>query len=434
MQKIKNIFLKKKILVYGLGKSGLSTYNFLKKKSEVYLFDDKKISVNKHELKKKILKISELKKKIFDYIILSPGINIKKCKLSSFVIKNFDKIFTDLDVFYSSFNNKKITITGTNGKSTTAKILHDILKDQKFDVRLVGNIGNPVLLEKNIKKNTIFVIEASSYQLDYSKIFRSDYSAILNISPDHLERHGNLKNYVKAKFKLIKNQKKTDVAFLNKKDSNLIKLIKNNRILSKIIHVDKIIDKKLFEKIDNNYFATHGNQQNLSFIFQIVKKLNLNKNETLRTLNKFNGLNYRQQIIFNKGKLIIINDSKSTSFSSSISFLKSAKNIFWIMGGIPKIGDKFILTKKNCKNFYAYIYGKNKKKFIRAIKNKIYFKSFKDLKTAVNKVFLDIKSIKNEEVKVIFFSPSAASFDSFKNFEERGEYFNRLIEKKVNGK
>ena len=96
------------------------------------------------------------------------------------------KIITELDIFaicYTKIN--KITITGTNGKSTTSKLLHDLLKNNKMDVRLTGNIGYPILMAKKIKKNTIFVIEASSYQLDYSKYFKSKYSVILNLSPDH---------------------------------------------------------------------------------------------------------------------------------------------------------------------------------------------------------------------------------------------------------
>ncbi len=100
-----------------------------------------------------------------------------------------------MDIFYSFFKNQSIAITGTNGKSTTAKILYDILLAEKKDVRLVGNIGNPILSERKISKKTIFVIEASSYQLDYSKIFSSKYAIILNISIDHIERHKNLKNY-----------------------------------------------------------------------------------------------------------------------------------------------------------------------------------------------------------------------------------------------
>ena len=216
MLKNKNVFFKKKILIYGLGKSGLSTYQFLKKKSNLYLFDDKSFFIKNIEIKKKLISQKDVKNKEFDFIIISPGIDIKKCLLSKYLQKNLNKINTDLDVFYSLHGiNKNITITGTNGKSTTANILHSVLKDQKFDSRLVGNIGNPILLEKNIKKNTIFVIEASSYQIEYSKLFRANYAVILNISPDHLDRHGNMKNYIKAKFKLVKNDRNYDVKLIN---------------------------------------------------------------------------------------------------------------------------------------------------------------------------------------------------------------------------
>ena len=142
-----------------------------------------------------------------------------RSKLSTFLKKNLQKIYTDLDILYSFYDNLSITITGTNGKSTTAKILHDALVDQKKDARLIGNIGNPALAEKKITKKTIFVIEASSYQLDYSKIFSSKYSLILNISADHIERHKNLKNYVNAKFKLIESQVKGNFAYVKKNDS-----------------------------------------------------------------------------------------------------------------------------------------------------------------------------------------------------------------------
>ena len=92
--------------------------------------------------------------------------------MSKFLKKNLSKIYTDLDIFYSFYKNDCFTITGTNGKSTTCQLLYEVLSSQKFDVRLVGNIGNPILSAKNVKKKTIFVVEASSYQLEYSKIFR----------------------------------------------------------------------------------------------------------------------------------------------------------------------------------------------------------------------------------------------------------------------
>ena len=204
MSENSNIFINKKILIYGLGKTGISAFKFLKKNNFVFIYDDKK----KIKKNKESVTFSKIKKSKFDLIILSPGIDINKCKLKKFLEKNFKKIYTDLDVFSSYFKNQCITITGTNGKSTTCRLLHDVLKQKGYDVKLAGNIGYPILSIKNIKKSSIFVIEASSYQLEYSKLFTSKYGAILNISVDHLERHKTLKNYISAKFRLIENQKK----------------------------------------------------------------------------------------------------------------------------------------------------------------------------------------------------------------------------------
>ena len=118
MKIFNNIFLRKKILIYGLGKSGISSYKFLKNKSDVYLFDDN--LKNKFKPKKKLIRYEQIKKINFDRIIISPGIDISNCKLSKFLKKNSNKIYTDLDIFFSFFKNQSIAITGTNGKSTTA--------------------------------------------------------------------------------------------------------------------------------------------------------------------------------------------------------------------------------------------------------------------------------------------------------------------------
>ena len=254
MLNLDNIFHKKKILIYGLGKSGLSAYRFMKKNNDLSLFDDR-LNLKVKKDKKFFLTYKELIKKKFDYIIISPGIDIDKCSLNIFLKKNLKKIYTDLDIFYSRYkDNQKITITGTNGKSTTAKILYNVLKDQNRDVRLVGNIGNPILMEKNIKKKTIFVIEASSYQLEYSKLFRSNISLILNITPDHLDRHENINNYVRAKFKLIKSQNKNDIAILNTRNIYIKREIKTKNFLPLIIKINKYINNKFLKEIDNQYF------------------------------------------------------------------------------------------------------------------------------------------------------------------------------------
>ena len=433
MTESKNIFLGKKILIYGLGKSGISSYKFLNTKAKVYLFDDnlkKKINCKSNQRLKDVIEVSEIK---FDKIIISPGIDIFSCRLAKILKKNFSKIYTDLDVFYSFYKNKSITITGTNGKSTTAKILHEVLSSQKYDSRLIGNIGNPALSEKKITKKTIFVIEASSYQLDYSKIFTSKYALILNITPDHLERHKNLKNYINAKFKLLVSQSNKSIALVKENDPLISKAIKKGRFKQKIIKVDTLKNDKIINQLKNQYFLSFGNKENLSFVLKISKILRLDNKNLLKTLNKFKGLKYRQQIIYEKKNLTIINDSKSTSFASSENLLKSFNKVYWILGGIPKKDDRFKLTKKNCENFKAFIFGNNYKEFRTHLKKKMFVTNCVNLKDVLKRILLTIKKEKLEK-NIIFFSPAAASFDSFKNFEDRGHYFNQLVKKLINDK
>tara|TARA_Y100001970_G_scaffold292196_1_gene432436 strand:+ start:2347 stop:3648 length:1302 start_codon:yes stop_codon:yes gene_type:complete len=428
MVTFENIFLNKKILVYGLGKSGISTFKFLKNKSNVLLYDDFFLNIKNSQILKKLVSFKNILNSKFDAIILSPGIDIDNCKLSKYLKKNKKKIYTDLDIFYSFYKNECITITGTNGKSTTCHLLYKVLSDQNIDVRLVGNIGSPILSENKIKRKTIFVIEASSYQLDYSKIFKSKYGVILNLSLDHIERHKTLNKYVKAKFKLLKNQSKKDVSFVKNNDLLINKELKSNQFKSKIIKINTIKKDFFLKNIENDFFLTETNKENLIFVLAISKKLNLNIKKIKKTINKYRGLRYRQQTIIKKKNLIIINDSKSTSFSSSKSILQSDFNILWLVGGIPKKGDKFILPKKYFKNIKAFIYGKNKNFFIKNLKSKIKYENFDNLRNALDKV---IRTIKKRKIKnqMILFSPCAASFDSFKNFEDRGLYFNKLIKR-----
>tara|TARA_Y100000591_G_scaffold161893_1_gene139637 strand:+ start:8424 stop:9722 length:1299 start_codon:yes stop_codon:yes gene_type:complete len=429
MNENSNIFLNKKILIYGLGKSGFSSFLFLKGKNEVFLFDDNKVEIGQ-VYKKNLISINLIKKIKFDSIILSPGIDIKKCKLKKFLEKNLDIIHTDLDIFSSFYNNSCITITGTNGKSTTCQLLYEVLKKQKYDVRLAGNIGYPILSVKNIKKGTIFVIEASSYQLEYSKLFKSKYAAILNISPDHLERHKTINNYVSAKFRLIKKQNKNSILFLNKDDKYIKNKIKKIKYQGTIIKIDTKLNHKISNIFNNDYFQSSSNKSNLSFVIEISKKFNVSKKNLVNAVNNFKGLNYRQQTIFDNKNILIINDSKSTSYSSSIEMLKRDSNIYWILGGIPKKGDKFKLPKKYFKNIRGYIFGSYQKKFILDLKNKIILKKFSSLSNTLDKLFDDIKN-DNSLKKIILFSPSAASFDNFKNFEFRGKYFNKIIKKYI---
>ena len=250
----------------------------------------------------------------------------------------------------------------------------------------------------------------------------------MNLSPDHIERHKTLNNYIKAKFKLIKNQSFKDFSFLKKNDNLILRQLKKYKIKSKIIKVDKKKIKRFLKKVDNSYFKTETNKENLSFVLEIIKKFKIKRDLLNKTIKNFKGLKYRQQIIFKKKNLTVINDSKSTSFSSSIDLLKIDNNIYWLLGGIHKKGDKFNLPKKYFKNIKAFIYSKNKSFFIKKLKGKIKYDNSNNLKDAIRKVF---KAFKKHKLKkqTILFSPCAASFDNFKNFEERGKYFNFLVKR-----
>ena len=192
----------------------------------------------------------------------------------------------------------------------------------------MGNIGNPVLSEKKITKKTFFVIEASSYQLDYSKIFKSKYSVILNITPDHIERHKSFKNYIEAKFSLLNSQTKQSVAFIKLNDPVINKKLRKKKYKQKIIKINTSTTPKLFEKISNNYFLSFGNRENLIFVLKICQILKLKKEKVIKIINKFKGLKYRQQIVFNDNNLTVINHSKSTSLASSENLLKNFKRYY----------------------------------------------------------------------------------------------------------
>jgi len=423
----KDLYHKKKILIYGLGISGISCLNYLKGNNTIRCFDDNFAKLKLNKFKKYFIPKKKITKSEFDHIIISPGINNLKCSLKNYLKKNKSKISTDLDVFYSKYpKNFKIAITGTNGKSTTAKLLCDILKKVKFDCRLIGNIGNAVLEEKKISKGTIFVVEISSYQISYSKIFKPDYGILLNISPDHLERHKTFNNYIKTKLKLIYSLKKHDYAFINKKEPLFKSFLKNKKIISKIVNVENRLLKKDINSIKNFYFKNLNNQQNLAFILKVCSKLNVKKSVIYDVVNKFKPLNFRQQVIYNSNRLRIVNDSKSTSFASSINLINNLDRIFWVLGGLPKKGDKLKLeNKSNIRQ--VYIYGKYKSFFEKFFRNKIKYSKFNELDQAIKQVSFDINRESRDKKINFVFSPCAASFDKFKNFEERGKYFNYLV-------
>jgi UDP-N-acetylmuramoylalanine--D-glutamate ligase len=409
-------------LVYGLGITGLSVIKFFKRNNikNFQVWDDNQKNLFKYYKPKNLIKsLNDV-----DFIILSPGISLIKNKK---LLKFKEKIITDLDLFYLS-NNKLISIvvTGTNGKSTTCKLLAHLLKMNHFKIALGGNIGTPIL-DLKYTKNCLVIIEASSFQLSHSKFICPNYALFLNFTNDHLDWHGSMANYLNSKLKIFKLQKKNHFAIINKKLKNIF--IKKN-FSSKIIIPDFRNYKNIKFKIDNDYLTSEINNENMSFVYTISKLFKINKKSFIHSMKSFKGLPHRFETFLKRDKTIFINDSKATSFKATQTALSSLKNIFWILGGLPKQGDKIKVSKFKKNIIKCYLIGTNTNFFKNQIKGKLTFSVTKNLKNTIFQILKDLK-LKKYNTKYILLSPAAASYDQFSNFENRGNEFKRICRKYV---
>ena len=402
--------------IYGLGKTGKSVKKFLKKEKikNIFSWDVKK---KDKEYKKKAIK--NLKKS--DYIVMSPGISLQHANLKGTLAKNREKIISDLDLFFL-FNNfqNTIMVTGTNGKSTTCKIIYDLIKNAGKKVNLVGNIGKPILNNIN-KKSQYIVIELSSFQLYYSKYIHPKYALLLNFSTDHLDWHKNRNEYLNAKLKIFSMQTKKDFAFVE--DEFLISKFKKKKYKSKLIKIQNNRNLKLLD-LSNKYLKSEVNKKNINFALELCKVLKIKYSSINKTLHNFKGLEHRFEIFKKKGKIQFINDSKSTTFHSTRFALTSLKNIYWILGGLPKKNDRFNLKGINRRVKKAYIIGKHQNHFKKQLKN-FRYECFPNLYNASKKIFIDLKEEKN--YCNVLLSPASASYDQYKNFTQRGAHFKKII-------
>ncbi len=407
-------------LVYGLGKTGRSVVKFFKKNNikNFQVWDDK----NKNLYKSK--RAFNLDKSLRDvsFIVLSPGVSLKNTQNKNKLRLFKDKIITDIDLIYllKKFY-KSIVVTGTNGKSTTCKIIQHVLKNNKFKTLLGGNIGVPIL-SLDIKKNHFLIIEASSYQLSHSKFIKPDYALLLNITNDHLDWHGNMKNYISSKLKIFDLQNGDQYALLNKKFKNIFK---KRNFLAKLIIPETKNYKQKKTHIQNPYAKLDINDENISFVFALSKLLRIKESSFFKSLDSFKGLPHRYEIFLKRKNCLFINDSKATSFQASKFALKNSTNIYWIVGGLPKKNDKFFLQKLKKNIIKSYIIGKKVSFFKKQIYRKTRFFIAKNLKKSLEQISKDIKFFKKKN-NTILFSPAAASFDQFLNFEKRGETFKKL--------
>ncbi len=448
----------KNIGILGLGVTGRSAINFFSNYSKKIIgWDDLKTTRSDIEEDNiEILDLNILKNlKLIDLLFISPGIkpNHKIIKLAK--INNIT-IVGDLDIFWQTEKNNKnrfIFITGSNGKSTVTSLIHHLLLSAKKNSIIGGNIGLPVLSLNSANKPNIYVIEASSFQLDSIKKIKPDISVMTNISPDHIDWHGNYKNYINAKENLFLNQDESDIAIINIDSEECFKLYK--RINSRLIK-PKIIKISLKKKLRNTIYVDKGkvydniNNENVLIgrirdLSSLLGKHNIEniviaiaaaiyEGVTHRQIKKFlptfKGLSHRLELIYKDSNLEFINDSKSTNLVSCKVALNCFKNIIWIAGGIRKKDELSYLDDSISSIKAAFFIGESAGEF------ESYFRKFFYCKNTINIKYALIEAIKySKKLKghsTILFSPACASYDQFKNYEERGKIFVEQVNKYKN--
>ena len=431
--------------VYGLNKSGLSVIKLLYNQKKIFDCWDDNIKIrhlaNKHITKLNLKKINQKNINLYKNIYLTPGISLNDKRFKN--ISN-SKIKRDLDLYYESLRDEKIiAITGTNGKSTTTKLIGDILKKKYKKTFVGGNLGEPLC--NSIKKSfkyTHHVVELSSFQLETIKRFNPNISVILNLSKDHLDRYKNINNYILAKKNILNNGGK-NINLISIDDVYSNRIFLDKKINNKISFSTKKITADIFYNKDciiDNYFHKNKkikllhlsldlnnsyNLQNILVSYIVCKYFKIPIKYFNESIKNFKGLPYRSLTIHNSKSKLIINNSKATNISSSLSTLENKKNIYLILGGVAKENgfSKFNKFRNNIDQIY--IYGKSRFKIKKQLNLSKISIIKKNLQEVINTLWNDL-SDKNQKVTIVF-APACASFDQFENFEKRGAYFNQLI-------
>lgn len=452
----------RKFLIYGMGKTGVSLAKFITSSGGRVAVFDKKIT----EIPTEIANIGaenrcgNKKKDLFSGIhamILSPGVSIYdeivKTAISQKVV-----VMSEMDFSMQYLSGVKIGITASGGKSTTTKLVYEMLKEEHPDVRIGGNYGVPICdLCKNSTQNTISVLEISSFMLEQSKSFHFDIAVLSNISKNHLNRHKTMKKYLSAKCKIVKNQSQSDVAILprgeEKIKAGVMKKI-NKQSMPKIEYFEKYINTNVgtsaekgekspnriesgWIKVENKevvkceQFKISGkhNFENLLIACTVAKQLGTADKTILQVCENFQPLPHRFEKIATKNGVTYINDSKATSGKSAETTLEIIDFPSVLMiGGSNKNDSFYDLFEKIKKNPFVVkvvIYGEVSGKIqshAKAVGYHNYEKSA-DFTSA----FGVAKSLCTSGTSLVLV-PACPSFDEFENFEKRGEKFKKLVE------
>ena len=450
-----------KAVVFGAGLSGLGAKELLEKKGyEVYLVDDKNGMPSSEAMEL-------LDKEKIEFIVKSPGIPWKVELLVKAKDKNI-KIISEIDLAYKYMdkNIKVISFTGTNGKTTTATKMYELLEYAGKKARLAGNAGfSFAKLVADEEDLEYIVLELSSYQLENNPQIHSHIAGIINLTPDHLARYDSVEEYYITKFNIFSRQTEQDFALINLDDEVFKKLydekelwknIKSEKIyLSKekkgnvfvmdgIIYTMKNLEKKA-DEVKNEDIHKYAealipvrelslkgshNLENMLFLIGAAKILGIPDEKTAEFLKTTKALEHRLENFFIKEKTVFVNDSKGTNVESTLKAIDSFDNsIILILGGDDKkISNRELVERIKERVDSVYLIGDNAPLLIKDMEE-VGYKNYRNMETLENILDYFKKNMDFSKEQTVLFSPATSSFCQFKNFEHRGNVFKELTVK-----
>lgn len=458
-------FGRKYVALFGLGASGLATaFSLMEGGADVWAFDDHERSVGiaaGYGVRTGHLGMADWRK--FDAFVLSPGVPLTHPKPHWTVelarAANVP-IFGDIEIFcreraLAAPDAPFIAITGTNGKSTTTALVAHLLKFAGRDVQMGGNIGEPVLSLEPPKPSRTHVIECSSFQIDLTPSLKPSVGVHLNLTPDHLDRHGSMENYAAIKERLVA---AADVAVIGV-DDDWSKGFASRRaataqplwrisaegpvdggVFAGVTAIDGVLQTRLVRVEDGkprvvanltgigSLRGTH-NAQNAAAAFAAVSALGIPDEVIAEGFKTYPGLPHRMEEVGRRGRVIFINDSKATNADSAEKALTSFRNIFWILGGKAKDGGIDSLKRYFPNIEKAYLIGAATDMFAETLEGRVRYERCGTLDKAVAAAARDAAAQRGEADVCVLLSPACASYDQFRNFEERGDVFRTLVGK-----
>ena len=442
-------FKNQKFLVAGMSKSGESSARFLLERgAEVYIYDDV-VSDNISAVLKELASIGAhiVTAETFadatlacDILVLSPGIPIDNPLPVSF--RKLGKAIIGEEELGALFlRATTIAVTGTNGKTTTVSMLDEILKNCGKQSVACGNIGNPLVGEvENLGFGDYAVIEISSFQLETLSSLRPHIAVITNVTEDHLNRHYNMENYIFLKSKILRNLRESEFAVLNYDDEIVRNFARNTK--AKIVYFSARgrIDgayyengsvyfngEKYFDVADMAISGKH-NVYNALACAAAAHVLGLDKRKVAEAICAFKGIKHRIEVVRKVNGITYVDDSKGTNVDATVqAALAMTEPTVILLGGKDKGYDYEPLFRslKSSKVVHAVLYGENRFKLLNAAVNSgfVSFSMCAEFETAVHLAELTAKS-----GQYVLLSPASSSFDSFSNYEERGDAFKQLVE------